>query len=141
MEAPSHDLSCRHPQMIDRLVLVNVEAFDNWPSRDERPFIVATQLPVVGRFVLWLWSFPALARLALLAGSAVHDKHALSPAFVSGFVEANLGSARRRMKTRPFWRVNSRPQYRCTLEILEGLRGFERPTMIVWGEAESALRS
>jgi spore coat protein A, manganese oxidase len=130
-------LAAEHPHVIDRLVLVNVEAFDNWPSRDERPFIMATQLPVVGRFVLWLWSFPAMARLALLAGSAVHDKHALSPAFVSGFVEANLGSAHRRRKTRRFLagQLNARNN-RCTLEILDGLRGFERPTMIVWGEAD-----
>jgi spore coat protein A, manganese oxidase len=130
-------LAAEHPQVIDRLVLVNVEAFDNWPSRDERPFIIATQLPFVGRFVLWLWSFPAMARLALLAGSAVHDKHALSPAFVSGFVEANLGSARRRTKTRRFLagQLDARNN-RCTLEILDGLRSFERPTMIVWGEAD-----
>src|SRR5262245_42062063 len=46
-------LAAEHPQVIDRLVLVNVEAFDNWPSSDERPFIVATQLPLIGRFVLW----------------------------------------------------------------------------------------
>jgi hypothetical protein len=59
---------------------VNVEAFNNWPSADERPFIVATQLPLVGRVVLWLWSFPTMARLALLAGDDVYDKHALSVA-------------------------------------------------------------
>jgi pimeloyl-ACP methyl ester carboxylesterase len=130
-------LAAEHPERIDRLVLVNVEAFDNWPSRDERPFIIATQLPLVGRFVLWLWSFPAMARLALLAGSAVHDRHALSAAFVSGFVEANLGSTRRRTKTRRFLagQLDARNN-RCTLEILDRLRGFERPTMIVWGEAD-----
>jgi pimeloyl-ACP methyl ester carboxylesterase len=41
-------LAAERPQVIDRLVLVNVEAFDNWPSHDERPFIVATQLPIIG---------------------------------------------------------------------------------------------
>jgi pimeloyl-ACP methyl ester carboxylesterase len=95
-------LAAEHPHVVDRLVLVNVEAFDNWPSADERPFIVATQLPLVGRFVLWLWSFPTMAKLALLAGHAVRDRHALSSEFVNGFVEANLGSAHRRTKTRRF---------------------------------------
>jgi pimeloyl-ACP methyl ester carboxylesterase len=130
-------LAAEHPQVIDRLVLVNVEAFDNWPSRDERPFIVATQLPVIGRFVLWLWSFPAMARLALLFGAAVYDKHALSAPFVSAFVRANLSTHHRRMKTRRFLAGQLDPSNnRHTVIVLDKLRAFDRPTMIVWGEAD-----
>ena len=85
---------------------------------------------MVGRFVLWLWSFPALARLALISGAAVHDKHALSSAFVSGFVEANLRNSHRRMKTRRFLagQLDLRNN-RSTLEILDRLRRFELPTI------------
>ena len=130
-------LAAEHPQVIDRLVLVNVEAFDNWPSRDERPFIVATQLPLIGRIVLWLWSFPAMARLALLSGAAVHDKQALSTSFVRGFVRANLSTQHRRMKTRRFLAGQlETSNNRHTLAALDKLRSFDRPTMIVWGEAD-----
>jgi FtsP/CotA-like multicopper oxidase with cupredoxin domain/pimeloyl-ACP methyl ester carboxylesterase len=130
-------LAAANPQVIDCLVLVNVEAFDNWPSRDERPFIVATQLPVIGRFVLWLWSFPAMARLALLSGAAVHDRHALSGSFVRGFVRANLRTHHRRMKTRRFLAGQLDPSNnRHTATVLDKLRTFDRPTMIVWGEAD-----
>ncbi len=130
-------LAAEHPTRVDRLVLINAEAFDNWPSADERPFIRATQLPFLGRAVLWAWSFPAMARLALLAGSAVHDKSALSSDFVNGFVNANLQAASRRRKTRRFLagQLDQRNR-RCTIDVLEKLRHFTRPTMIVWGEAD-----
>lgn len=130
-------LAAERPQVIDRLVLVDVEAFDNWPSHDERPFIVATQLPIIGRFVLWLWSFPPMARLALVSGAAVHDKRALSSAFVRGFVRANLSTHHRRMKTRRFLAGQlDTSNNRHTLTVLDKLRAFDRPTMIVWGEAD-----
>lgn len=133
--AISQILAAEYPERIKRLVLANVEAFDNWPSADEKPFVIATQLPVLGRLVLWLWSFPRLAKLALSAGSAVYDKRVLTPELVGGFVGANLSDSHRRAKTQRFLagqldkRNNS-----CTLEIVRGLRRFNKPTMILWGE-------
>jgi pimeloyl-ACP methyl ester carboxylesterase len=61
------------PSRIRRLVLTNAEAYDNWPSRDELPFIRATQLPAIGRLVIWAWARPALLRYALRSGRAVRD--------------------------------------------------------------------
>ena len=127
-------LAAEHPGRIGRLVLADVEAFDNWPSADEKPFVLATQLPALGRVVLWLWSFPPLARFALSAGSAVYDKRSLTPEMVGGFVGANLGDSHRRAKTRRFLAGQLDPSNnRRTLEALAGLRRFDRPTMIVWG--------
>jgi pimeloyl-ACP methyl ester carboxylesterase len=45
-------LAARHPDRIDRLVLCNVEAYDDWPSADERPLVRLTQQPVLGGLVL-----------------------------------------------------------------------------------------
>jgi pimeloyl-ACP methyl ester carboxylesterase len=95
-------LAAEYPERIDRLVLANVEAFDNWPSADEKPFVLATQLPALGRIVLWLWSFPKLAKLALSLGSAVYNKETLTSQLVGGFVQANLGDSHRRVKTQRF---------------------------------------
>jgi pimeloyl-ACP methyl ester carboxylesterase len=58
-------IAAEHPERIRRLVLTNSEAYDNWPSRDERPFIRATQLPILGPLVLWLWSRPSIFGAAL----------------------------------------------------------------------------
>jgi pimeloyl-ACP methyl ester carboxylesterase len=130
-------IAADYPERINRLVLANVEAFDNWPSADEKPFILATQLPVLGRIVLWLWSFRPLARLMLSTGSAVYNKETLTTELVSGFVHANLGDSHRRAKTQRFLagQLNKQNNHR-TLEIVEGLHRFNRPTMILWGEAD-----
>jgi pimeloyl-ACP methyl ester carboxylesterase len=51
-------LAAEHADRVDRLILSNAEAYDNWPSAEERPFVSLTQLPVVGPLVVWLWSRP-----------------------------------------------------------------------------------
>jgi pimeloyl-ACP methyl ester carboxylesterase len=83
-------LAAQCPERFDRLVLCNVEAYDNWPSSDERPFITATQLSVVDRVVLWAWSRPALLRWAFRAGHAVADRSVLTGELARGYVRANL---------------------------------------------------
>jgi pimeloyl-ACP methyl ester carboxylesterase len=127
-------LAAQHPERIDRLVLSNVEAYDNWPSSDERPFIGATQLPVVGRLVLWAWSRPALLRRALGAGHAVADRSVLTDELARGYVRANLSDPHKRAKTRRFLAGQIDPaNNRATLDALDGLGRFERPTLLLWG--------
>ena len=127
-------LAATHPERIDRLVLSNVEAYDNWPSSDERPFIGATQLPALGRLVLWAWSRPALLRWALAAGHAVGDRSVLTGELARGYVRANLSDPHKRAKTRRFLAGQIDPaNNRATLGALDGLRRFERPTLLLWG--------
>jgi pimeloyl-ACP methyl ester carboxylesterase len=127
-------LAARHPERIGRLVLSNVEAYDNWPSSDERPFITATQLPLVGRLVLWAWSRPALLRWALAAGHAVADRSVLTDELADGYVRANLSDPHKRAKTRRFLAGQIDPaNNRATLDALDGLRRFEHPTLLLWG--------
>jgi pimeloyl-ACP methyl ester carboxylesterase len=128
-------IAARHPQRIRRLVIANAEAYDNWPSAQERPFIRATQLPVLGRLVLWAWSRPALFGYALRAGKAVHDPAVLTHELLGGYVAANLADRHRRAKTRRFLAGQLDPvNQRTTARALAGLRAFDRPTLIVWGE-------
>lgn len=51
-------LAARHPERIGALVLCNVEAYDNWPSADERPLVRLTQVPVVGALLLKAYGTP-----------------------------------------------------------------------------------
>jgi pimeloyl-ACP methyl ester carboxylesterase len=123
------------PQRIRRLVLTNAEAYDNWPSADELPFVRATQLPVLGRLVLWAWCRPALFRFALRSGKAVHDPAVLTRELLGGYIAANLADARRRGKTRRFLAGQLDPvNQRATTDAVAGLRAFDHPTLIVWGE-------
>ncbi|WP_396455115.1 alpha/beta fold hydrolase [Actinomadura sp.] len=127
-------LAADHPGRITALVLADAEAYDNWPSAEELPFVRATQLPVLGRAVLWAWSRRSLFRWALASGKAVHDRSALTDELVDGYIAANLGNAHRRAKTRRFLAAQLDPANQAhTAAALSSLRRFEAPTLILWG--------
>jgi pimeloyl-ACP methyl ester carboxylesterase len=127
-------LAVRQPRRVNALVLANAEAYDNWPSAHERPFVRVTQLPGVGRLVLWAWSRRRLLRQALATGKAVSDRAVLTDELVDGYVGANFADGHRRAKTRRFLAGQLDPaNRRHTAQIADGLRQLDVPTLIVWG--------
>jgi pimeloyl-ACP methyl ester carboxylesterase len=128
-------LAAEHPERIDRLVLSNAEAYDNWPSAEERPFVRSTQIPVLGDVVLWAWSRRPLFRLTLKEAKVVHDQKVLSAELLDGYVRANLSDRHRRAKTRRFLAGQFDPENnRITTELLGGLRRFDHPTLLLWAK-------
>jgi 2-polyprenyl-6-methoxyphenol hydroxylase-like FAD-dependent oxidoreductase/pimeloyl-ACP methyl ester carboxylesterase len=127
-------LAAGNAERVACLVLCNAEAYDNWPSRKERPFLVAARTPVIGRIVVWLWSRRPVLRSTLIRGAAVSDRSALSDDLLGRYVAANLRNARRRAKTRRFLRgqMNATNQH-TTVKALDGLRRFDHPTLLLWG--------
>src|SRR5215216_1811889 len=126
-------LAAEHPDRIDRLVISNAEAYNNWPSAQERPFVRATQVPFLGDLILWAWSRRPMFRLALKEAKAVHDPEVLSAELLDGYIRANLGDRRRRSKTKRFLAGQFDPENnRITTELLDGLRRFDRPTLLIW---------
>ena len=93
----------------------------------------ATQLPLLGTLLLWLWSRRPLLRMTLISGKAVHDASVLTSELLHGYARSNLGDRRRRAKTRRFLRgqLDSVNQ-RVTTELLPGLRKFDHPTLLIW---------
>jgi pimeloyl-ACP methyl ester carboxylesterase len=131
-------LAARHPARVNRLVLADAEACDNWPSAEERPFVRITQLPLVGDLVLWLWSRRVVLRSTLVRAKAVRDAGALTPEFVDLLVRANLGDRHRRAKMKRFIAEQFDPRNnRVTLDILAGLRRFDHPTLLIWAENDA----
>jgi pimeloyl-ACP methyl ester carboxylesterase len=123
------------PDRVDRLVISNAEAYDNWPSEEERPFVRATQVPVLGDVVLWAWSRRPLFRLTLKEAKAVHDPTVLSAELLDGYIRANLSDRHRRAKTRRFLAGQFEPENnRVTMDLLDGLRRFDHPTLLVWAK-------
>jgi len=126
-------LAAEHPDRVGRLVIANAEAYDNWPSADELPFVRVTQIPLLGDLVLWAWSRPALFRWTLIDARAVHDARVLTRELLDGYIRANLGDRHRRAKSKRFLAGQVDPaNNRVTLELLEGLRRFDHPTLLVW---------
>lgn len=127
-------LAAEHPRRIDRLVLSNVEAYDNWPSAEERPFVKLTHIPLLGDAVMWLYARRPIFRLALIKAKAVKDPASLTVELVEGYVRANLSDRHRRAKTRRFLAAQFDPQNnRTTLDLLDGLRRFDHPTLLLRG--------
>jgi pimeloyl-ACP methyl ester carboxylesterase len=130
-------LAAEHPERIDRLVIANAEAYDNWPSPNERPFVRATQLPLLGDALLWAWSWRPLFRLTMARGKAVCDPRVLTPELVNGYIRANLSDRHRRAKTKRFLAGQlDRAHNRTTLELLGALRRFDHPTLLLWATAD-----
>ena len=126
-------LAAEHADRIDRLVISNAEAYDNWPSEEERSFVQATQIPILGDMVMWAYSRRPFFRLALREAKAVHDPKALTPELLDGYIRANLSDRRRRSKTKRFLAGQFNPENnRITMELLDGLRRFDRPTLLIW---------
>ena len=126
-------LAAEHADRVNRLVLSNAEAYDNWPSAEERPFVRATQLPLFGTLLLWLWSWKPLLRMTLISGKAVHDASVLTPELLDGYSRSNLGDRLRRARTKRFLGVQlDSVNNRVTTELLPGLRRFNHPTLLIW---------
>ena len=128
-------LAAHHPERIDRLVLCNAEAYDNWPSGDERPLVVLTQLPIIGPLVLRAFGTRRVHRLLLSIGHAVKNTKVLDDELIDGYIRANASDPHRRAKTARFIAGQLDPaNNRCTGDAIEGLRTFDRPTLLLWAE-------
>ena len=127
-------LAAEHPERIGRLVMMNAEAYDNWPSQEERPLIRLIQTPWLGDVALWLWSRRTLLRLTLIEGKAVHNSKVLTRELLDGYIRANLSDRHRRQKTKRFVAGQFDPAHnRVTIDLLDGLRRFRHPTLLIWG--------
>lgn len=128
-------LAAEHPDRIERLVLANAEAYDNWPSQEERPFVRLTQVPLVGDLVLRLWATRRALRYTLARAHAVHDQNVLTAELLDGYIRANLRDRHRRAKTRRFLALQFDPaNNRVTMDLLDGLRRFDHPTLLLWAK-------
>ena len=126
-------LAAEYPERIDRLVISNAEAYDNWPSAAERPFLTLVRLPLLGDAALWLWSRRWAVRLTLIEGKAVHNPKVLTKELLNGYIRANMSDRHRRAKSKRFLAGQSDPaNNRVTFDLLDGLRRFDHPTLLVW---------
>lgn len=116
-------------------MLSNAEAYDNWPSPHERPYVRATQIPLLGRLAVWLGARPRIFRWELGSARAVSDPSVLDSELIDGYIRANAGDARRRARLRRYLRFQLDPaNNRATLDVIDGLRRFDHPTLLLWGE-------
>lgn len=128
-------LAAKYPERINRLILSNAEAYDNWPSETERPFVKLTQVPVLGNIIMWLYARRPIFQFALREAKAVKDPQKLTTELLNGYIRANLSSRHRRKKTKRFLACQFDPENnRTTQEILDDLGQFDHPALLLWGK-------
>jgi pimeloyl-ACP methyl ester carboxylesterase len=125
-----------HPERIRRAVITNAEAYDQWPSKPELPYL---------RLVVNPWLGP-LFRVALhwtwvqreVFGVAVHRKEAFTDEVLHAYTRAHVATPERWARLQRFFRWQLDPEHnRMTMDALDGMRRFDRPTLVLWGRQDT----
>ncbi len=117
----------RNPDLAGRLVLTSCDAYENFPPRFFRVLLWPTRFPALARVLFASLRIRALRGTPLAFGWLMHSK-----------LEKEVGdSYLRPLLTRPesgadFARFIRTVHPRYTMEAIEKLRDYDRPTLIAW---------
>lgn len=125
----------QHPERIAKAVLTNAEAYDQWPSREERPYIKAILNPLTSQLIRFALSFRSVQR-AIFRSAVAHTK-TLSNEVLQAFIRPHIATFLRWQRLRRFFQGQLDPENnRETLRAVDGLRRFNKPTLVLWGKQD-----
>ncbi len=123
------------PQRIRKAVLTNAEAYDQWPSAEELPYVKAIVNPLT-TFLIYLalknrWIQRDIFRIAVANPTVLTDET------LDAFLRPHMATSRRWQRLRRFYHMQLDPENRLeTLQAVDGMRQFTRPTLMVWGQQD-----
>jgi pimeloyl-ACP methyl ester carboxylesterase len=124
------------PGRIHSAVLTNVEAYDLWPSEPERPYLEWIVNPVTSPVFRLALGFTPVQREVF--SIAVHRPTVLTDEDLAAYVRPHTSSPGRWLRLRRFFRWQlDREHNRETLRALDGMRRFDRPTLLLWGKQDT----
>ena len=123
------------PHRIDRAVMTNVEAYDQWPSKPELPYLRAIVNPVLSPIMYQALQFSAVQRKVF--SIAVKDKAVLTPEIAAGYALPHVATPERWQRLRRFftWQMDEQHN-KITMTALPAMRAFVKPILLVWGEQD-----
>jgi pimeloyl-ACP methyl ester carboxylesterase len=125
------------PELIRRAVITNAEAYDLWPSQPEIKYLKLVVHPLTSPVFRWLLRHSAWVRHEVFS-IAVHREEAFTDEVVLAYTRAHTSSDARWERLRRFFRWQLDPDHnRVTSDAVDGLREFERPTLILWGRMDT----
>jgi pimeloyl-ACP methyl ester carboxylesterase len=125
-----------HPDRLRSVVLTNVEAYDQWPSGPERPYVAAVVSPVLTPLLRLAMGITPIQRE--MFAIAVHDQGVLSDEVLAAYARPHVATPERWLRLRRFFRWQlDRDHNLETLRALDGMRRFARPTLLLWGRHDS----
>lgn len=125
------------PERIRRAVVTNAEAYDQWPSQPETKYLKLIVNPITSPVFRFLLRRSAWFRRDIFS-LAVHRSEALTDEVLLAYTRAHTSSKARWERLRRFLRWQLDPaNNRLTLYAVDGLRKFDRPTLILWGRRDT----
>ncbi len=125
------------PERIRRAVITNAEAYDLWPSQPEIKYLKLIVHPVTSPIFRFLLHRSAWIRREVFS-IAVHREEVFTDEVVLAYTRAHTSSDARWQRLRRFFRWQLDPEHnRVTLDAVDGLRRFDRPTLILWGKVDT----
>ncbi|MBI1817389.1 MAG: alpha/beta hydrolase [Deltaproteobacteria bacterium] len=125
-----------HPERIRRAVITNAEAYDQWPSKPEIPYLKQVVSPWASPLFRFALRFTWVQREVF--GVAVHQKDAFTDEVLYAYTRAHIATPERWARLQRFFRWQLDPEHnRVTMDAVEGLRRFEKPTLILWGKQDT----
>jgi pimeloyl-ACP methyl ester carboxylesterase len=124
------------PERIRRAVLTNAEAYDQWPSEPEKPYLKLVVNPWLGPLFRASLRFTWIQRDVFSV--AVHRKEAFTDEVLHAYTRAHIATPQRWARLQRFFRWQLDPEHnRVTMDAVEGIRRFEKPTLILWGRRDT----
>ena len=124
-----------HPERIRRAVITNAEAYDQWPSEPERPYLELVVNPWLSPLFRFALGFTWVQREVF--GVAVHRKEAFTDEVLHAYTRAHIATPERWARLQRFFRWQLDPEHnQVTMDAVEGIRRFQQPTLLLWGKQD-----
>jgi len=125
-----------HPERIRRAVITNAEAYDQWPSEPERPYLELVVNPWLGPVFRTALRFTWVQREVFSV--AVHRKEVFTDEVLHAYTRALIATPGRWKRLQRFFRWQlDREHNQETMRAVDGMRRFEKPTLILWGRQDT----
>lgn len=125
----------RAPEIMQTLVLTNIEAYDQWPSDEERPYLKLIVNPLTSPI---FWALLHLRPIRHYVFSiAAHRQEVLTDDVLKAFLRPHISTGSRWQRLRRFFRWQlDREHNQVTMRAVEWMRKFKTPTLILWGKQD-----
>jgi pimeloyl-ACP methyl ester carboxylesterase len=120
------------PERMCSVVLTNAEAYDDWPSAEETPFLHLIVRTPTSPMLWGLMHSPSFRRWAF--SIAAHRREVLTDETLRAIVAPLIATPARWQRLRRFFAWQLDPDHQSeTVRAVEGMRRFTAPTLLLWG--------
>ncbi len=123
------------PDRIRKAVLTNAEAYDQWPSQEELPYVKSIVNGLTTRLIYLAlksrWIQRDIFRIAVANPAVLTDE------ILDAFLRPHMATSQRWQRLRRFYRMQIEIENRLeTQRAVDGIRQFRRPTLMLWGQQD-----